>query len=141
MKARLVLEAIAVLLVTSCAAVSAMPGRETSERRIPQGISLVAALADPGRYDGGLVEVVGYACGPRGAPLGLFLTRSDCEDGNFGNAIALTFDASSWSPAGPINLVSVRGVFVDRTHLIWVDEAYTLGEIRANRIVTHRIED
>ena len=95
-------------------------------------VSLVALLATPTRYNGHNVVVTGYLCRADTKQLGLFLTRADCEEANFANAIGVT-EPKKRLPNLP-SLLSVEGRFEDRTDRVFVDEVYIWGVIHATNV-------
>lgn len=96
--------------------------------------NLVALLANPTFFNDKAIVVSGYVCRAETAQHGLFLTRTDCEDANYANAVALNLDAvRKIVPKGP-SILTVEGRFEDRSNLIFTDESFRVGLIKASNI-------
>lgn len=96
--------------------------------------SLVAILANPSGHDGKLLVVSGYVCRAQSDQYGLFLTRSDCEDANYANAIEIDLSGLRKKlPTAP-TLLTVEGRFQDRSRRAFVDESFVWGMIRASNV-------
>ena len=99
---------------------------------LPRAVSLVSLLATPSQFDGADVIVTGYLCRAGTDQLGLFLTRADCDEANYSNAIGVT-EPSKQLPELPA-LLTVEGRFEDRTDRVFVDEEFIWGEIHATNV-------
>jgi hypothetical protein len=115
-----------VILLCSCGLVGAVEQR--------QHISLVAALANPSALDGKHVIITGYVCASGTKRFGLYLTRGDCKDANYANAIALDLSALRKSVPQRPTLLTVEGRFTDRTKRVYVDDPFTWGEVHVTNI-------
>ena len=100
----------------------------------PREVSLVSLLSVPSTYDGARVIVTGYLCKSGTTHPGLFLTRGDCTDANYANAIGLDLrDVKKQLPHLPA-LLTIEGMFKDRSSHVWVDDPFVWGEIHATNV-------
>ena len=99
---------------------------------MPRDVSLVSLLAAPSQYDGVDVIVTGYLCRAGTSQLGLFLTRADCDDANYSNAIGVS-EPRKRLPKLPALLV-VEGRFENRSDKVFVDEVFVWGQIHTTNI-------
>jgi hypothetical protein len=92
-------------------------------------VSLVALLADPSKYDGRDIIVFGYLCNDGVGRFGLFLTKIDCKEVNYSNAIKLNVqNLEKELPKRP-SLLGVTGKFKDWSGLVHTDEPFQWGFI------------
>ena len=108
-----------IMLLVSCSGLAA-------EYRL---LSLVALLSEPSKHDGKDVIVSGYLCSDGAGRYGLFLTKIDCKEMNYGNAIKLeTANLDKKLPKKP-SLLSVAGKFHDWSGFVHTDEPFQWGFI------------
>ena len=102
----------------------------STDRELATSVSMVALLANPEKLDGKPVIVAGYVCKDPPRSIGLFLTRSDCIDINYSNAIRLDLSRVKYKIGdGPV-LLTVEGRFESWAHLIHTDEPFFIGQIK-----------
>lgn len=113
---------------------------QQQEREVKaQRTHLIQVFANPEKFDGKLVRIRGWLCVPDDLRYGLYLTRQDCLEDHYSNAIQVEFDENE----GPVidksapKLVSITGTFASSVGKITIDTPFVWGRLHVSAVTDY----